>query len=72
MPFSRTRAVLNVVPASPASRTPGMPTHSEIEAIRIAAAAHRSRMLGAILLDLLTLPADLLRDRVVRTDRQAA
>ena len=72
MPFYRTRTVFNVVPASPVSRTPGMPTHSENEAIRIAAEAHRIRTINAILLDLLMLPIDLLRDRIVRTDRQAA
>lgn len=71
MPFARTRRVIDVVPAPFAIATPGMPTHAEIQRIRAAAQDHRGRVCAALLLDLLTLPADLFRG-AVRTDRQAA
>ncbi len=72
MLFARTRAALKEVAASPVIHTPELPTRTAIEEIRVAAEAHRCRVLGAILADLATLPVDLLRRFVPQANRQAA
>jgi hypothetical protein len=63
---------MNAVPAPFVIQTPGLPTQDELSRIRAAAEAHRGRVLGALLRDLVSLPGDLLRGGPARAERQAA
>jgi len=70
MLFPRTRAMLDAIPASFTIQTPDRPTQDELLRIRAAAETHRTRVLAALLRDLASLPANLLRRGFSKTRQQ--
>lgn len=68
--FTRFRQAIHTIPEPFGLQTPGQPTQEELYRIRTAAEAYRSRVLGALLWDLISLPGNLLRRAFGRLARQ--